>query len=149
MGSCFNSNFQSHVKTLGTLAFFTLLSLAFQSCDGVVGKGEVGETFLRLAKVKSLKFEKPSQAMIESTLIPAIKDIPEFSGNNYRFKDSVDAWTVAKDGRYLIHRGSVHESKTSYRFFVVVYESSTRRPVFYEAGHSTSGTYPSGIKSSP
>jgi hypothetical protein len=107
-------------------------------------KGELSSEFLRIAKIKSLNFNKTSRTD-DARILPIIQR----SGYNYRLGDWKNQWSVAKDNDYLIYRGGAAKSDTNQMFFVILWSNSQGRAVFSELGPSRIGSYPSGLTSSP
>ena len=126
--------------------FFRFLSVLLTSflltgCDPGVSK--ISGEFLRTSKIKGLNFTKTSStdnARIKR-LIPA--------GYDFRLGSWIDKWTVARDTDHLIYRGGASKTEKTYLMFLIVWSNSKGRVVFSEMGHKSSGSYPSGLISSP
>jgi|GEM_PF-4843824 len=78
-----------------------------------------------------------------------IQSLVQQGGYTHRVSEWQDKWNVAHDKNHLIYRGGVAKSDSNYVTFVVVWSNSQRRVVFSEIGHKRTGTYPSGLESSP
>ena len=125
---------------LPSVVTFILIS----SCGEVVPVGDISEEFLRLSKVKALDFKPLSEAERQK-----VESLSALSSYQYRLGEWADKWAAARDGGYLIYKGGAAKSANRHAFFIVVWSISENRAVFVEVGHHRTGTYPSGLMSSP
>ena len=121
-----------------------ILALVATSCD-VVPVGTIPNEYLRVSKVKALKFlsvTKQDKRNIES--------VHQLDSYQYRRGGWSAEWSAAQDGSYRIYRGGAAKSETKHVFFVIVWSTTNNRAAFVEVGgHASSGVYPPGLKSSP
>lgn len=124
---------------------YAILPLLFIMCFlPSCNEGAISSEFFRIAKVKGLSFS-PNSESDNRRIEPIIKR----NGYNYRLRDWRPQWAVASDNNHLIYRGGAAASANKHMVFIIVWSNAQDRVVFSELGHSRTGTYPSGLKSSP
>jgi hypothetical protein len=137
------TNFSMNKKCCAVSVVIGILSLILSSCGAVVELGGT-EEFLRVSKIDALEFQRASEVDVQR-----IANFYLLHKYDYRIAEYRKSWTVARDGDYLIYRGSAAETSAKLDYFVVVWSLSADQAVFAEVGHTRVGEYPRGLLSSP